>query len=281
MGYRIQSDRPLKKEIKRIFHEQACAAAGQLARYPGTDPEGLHESRKHIKRMRAIVRLLGEVERFRPPAKALKQHLRETASLLSEDRDREVLIGWLNQCAISDQAADKPLLKEACQSLASRLEGNGHGPPPIPPATRQKVQASLGEAESMLAQCLSGKLSKADLAGAARRREKKWEKGHRDYRKNPGSETLHNWRKRLKDHYYLRKLLHKALGLKKKHTSEVKALERLLSEARDCDLLLETLMSRIDLRLEVNEVAALVQHAEALRSQFLHEADEQAKKLTG
>lgn len=56
MPYRFKIDEPVEKGFRRIAREQVDAALQELAA-PEVQPKGVHECRKSLKRLRALVRL--------------------------------------------------------------------------------------------------------------------------------------------------------------------------------------------------------------------------------
>ena len=56
MPYRFKIDEPVEKGFRRIAREQLDVALAELAA-PQVPPKGVHECRKALKRLRALVRL--------------------------------------------------------------------------------------------------------------------------------------------------------------------------------------------------------------------------------
>ena len=89
MAYRIDFDTSLEQEVRRIAAGQLTAAAGLLQTQPDGLHEAIHDARKHIKRTRALYRLIAsgaeeiattENARLRAIASELS-HLRDAAAL--------------------------------------------------------------------------------------------------------------------------------------------------------------------------------------------------------
>jgi CHAD domain-containing protein len=94
MAYRIDFASPFEEEIRRISAEQLSAAADLLENQPDGPYEAVHDARKHIKRTRALYRLIAsadkdfaarENDRLRDIAANLA-HLRDAAALAESTR---------------------------------------------------------------------------------------------------------------------------------------------------------------------------------------------------
>ncbi len=90
MSYRIDPSRNLRDEVRRIAREQLERATGQLVAEEGDGNEAIHESRKRIKKVRGLYRLV----RSAAPGFYARENarLRDTARSLSGVRDATALI---------------------------------------------------------------------------------------------------------------------------------------------------------------------------------------------
>src|SRR4051794_25639542 len=96
MAFAFRADESVARGIRRIARAQIRKALGALARLGGEVPEeAVHDARKRLKRLRALVRLargaLGARAAHRENAR-----FREAARPLSEARDAEILIQTLD-----------------------------------------------------------------------------------------------------------------------------------------------------------------------------------------
>lgn len=100
MAYRLKLRQSIEKGVRRIGVEQIDHAVGRLRGKPEDRPTSVHEMRKSMKRVRALLRLvrpsLGEVVFKRENAR-----FREIAALLASARDRHVLAETLIKLAAS------------------------------------------------------------------------------------------------------------------------------------------------------------------------------------
>ncbi|MGC9449912.1 MAG: CHAD domain-containing protein [Oceanipulchritudo sp.] len=278
MGYRLQPARERSAECRRVFDKGLLEALTRLDLYPETDTEGLHEARKNIKRIRSLLRLLRN-RTFNPRRKELNAGLRSINQSLSSNRDREVQIALLKQW--SDRPASEGTLREACRRLASFHERETQPHPDIDPALRLHIHRRMAEIRHTLQNADLGKISGKRLRKTLERREGNMLEARMDFMENPGIDTLHNWRKRLKDLMYQRDLVRDVLGLKAGKTKRIKKLEGLLSDARDCDLLLENLRGGVHGDLPAVQIGVLVYHFESEKERLLGKAGKLSGKLFG
>ena len=101
MAYRIDLAHDLDASVRRIAGEQLAAAVAVLFDQPGGPHEAIHDARKHIKRTRALYRLIAagdkrfaatENVRLRTIATDLS-HLRDAAALTETARYLETQLG--------------------------------------------------------------------------------------------------------------------------------------------------------------------------------------------
>lgn len=205
MPYRIFEDKSLGKDVRRVAREQIDRAVEELSVGEHDRHEGIHDARKRLKKIRALLRLvrdeLGATYRFE---NAL---FRDTARRLSSVRDAEAMI-------------------ETFDSLVEQ-SGNQMGRPVIP-----SMRHALVERRNEIAEADVGLDDRIDQViaelGNARRRVGDWHLKHGGFRAvRPGlartyrrarngmaqaydeltPEAFHEWRKRVKYHRYHTRLL--------------------------------------------------------------------------
>ncbi|SIS79578.1 CHAD domain-containing protein [Neptunomonas antarctica] len=96
MQFTLRANKPLAEEIRRIAFEQLDGIDKQLTLLTHDRQDAIHEMRKHIKRIRALLRLLGntfgkrrlkkENRRFRDMARLFALHRDEDAQLETFER---------------------------------------------------------------------------------------------------------------------------------------------------------------------------------------------------
>lgn len=148
MAYRIDLERSLEKEVRRIAREQLSAAVGLLEAQPAGPHAAIHDARKHIKRTRALYRLVAsgaedfvasENDRLRGIASELS-HLRDAAALAESAR-------YLQGVARSeDMGSPIRAMAAALERRRDRVAGGTHD---VGDKVK-KAAAGLREAESAL-----------------------------------------------------------------------------------------------------------------------------------
>lgn len=117
MAYRIDFDKSLADEVRHIAARQLSDAATLLESQPDGPHEAIHDARKHIKRTRALYRLIAsDAGEF---TAAENDRLREIATELSHLRDAAALVESASYLAgeIEDDS-----LRVVVTSVAASLE---------------------------------------------------------------------------------------------------------------------------------------------------------------
>ena len=89
MSYRFKSGEALAGGLKRIFHEEIQSALKETERSAGKRGEAVHEFRKHLKKLRAALRLVSD-EVGKARYKREDRCVREIAKVVSDLRDAHV-----------------------------------------------------------------------------------------------------------------------------------------------------------------------------------------------
>jgi CHAD domain-containing protein len=205
-AYRLKPSEDLPEEIRRIALGQVDKALDQLEGRAGSSPaEAVHETRKGFKRQRALVRLarggLGEKTYRRE-----NRRYRDLGRLLAGARDADVLLETLD--GLTERFSDE-VRPDAFQGLRRHLE-----------AERDAAVARLEESQAVpsVAKALRKGRNRAKrwrLRGngfAALRPglERSYGRGRRAFaeaRKRADDESLHEWRKRVKDLWHQLQIL--------------------------------------------------------------------------
>ena len=280
MAFKFNKDEPAGAGIKRVFDERIQGALASLKAYPAEDSAGLHTARKHIKRARALLRLLRRTE-LRALGQSLNRRLRDAARILSSNRDREVLGALLLEWSRDSAAATPPALRRGIGKLLGELAHNGEPQRGLEPRVKRSARPRLQRARQAMAACAPGEVRPKDLMKAAQRAETRMWKAHACYLESPGLENFHDWRKSAKDHYYHGQLL-RDFGFRKPPViRKVAAMEDLLGRARDCDLLLSWLTPRTAKALSATELRALRRRAGEEHARLMEAARAVASGLPG
>ena len=226
MSYRIGQDEQADAAVRRIASEQLEQAKGQLL--SSDIRTGVHEARKRIKKVRALLRLVRDElgERYARE----NERLRDAARAVAPLRDASAVLESLKLLDDGDER----------RALADRLD-----------AERRELEQSA-DAEDAVAQCLSllneSEASIASWRFAAALPPSGWKAIYKRARKRlgeaeekPTAVRLHEWRKRVKDHRYHCDLLRDAWrGPLEERESQTHDLTDMLGEHHDLLVLTET-----------------------------------------
>lgn len=227
MAFALDLSARLAHEAPRLLHEQIAAAENTLQGTP--DADAIHAARRHLKRARAMLRLL-EAERSGPTA-AVDAALRAAGRHLSESRDATVLVATID---VLLGLRPRPATANALRAWRRTLRAPDEAI--IEPNALAAARDAVGQAQS-LASDLAARDDSAVWAGF----EASYREGRRALRRaraKPTAERLHTLRKALKHHLYqlrvLRPLWPAVLGAV--HDEADRAAE-LLGLHHDCQVL--------------------------------------------
>jgi len=205
MAYHIKMGEPIPEAIRRVVREEMQAAAAQLSgKGAANRDEAIHEARKSVKKIRGALRLmrpeLGDAFRIE------NRRMRDVGRKLSDFRDAGAML-------------------ETFDALLKKYHGE------LGEHTLDSIRTGLvagkehGEKQAKIERALIGL---AGALGRAAKRVKTWplaadgfaaigpgladtyregRKALARARKHPRPENYHEWRKRVKDHWYHIRLL--------------------------------------------------------------------------
>jgi CHAD domain-containing protein len=238
MGFRLKLREPLPDGLKRVFREQIDSAL-RLCRHPAKERGvTVHEVRKHLKKLRAAMRLaVSEVGK--------NQHAREDrcvrqiGRLVSDLRDAQVRLQTLIQ--LRDEAAKKSdknpfphieeLLSLERESFSAAFAG-----------WQKQAIPKLERVRERLASWPLDRITWKQICGAVEKIYKRGQRGLAKTINKPIPENYHAWRKRVKDIWYQLRILqplNRFVLEEMAHDAEV--LGELLGREHDFDFLMERL----------------------------------------
>jgi CHAD domain-containing protein len=275
MAYRIDAGQPIPDEIRRVFFEEIDSAVKQLTTHPSKDrDESIHEARKSLKKLRALLRLVTPLignETYRKE----NQALRGVGRKLSHLRDARATIE-IFEAVVKEAEARKTLDGSLIQSIRSRLEEHKS-------QTEQRIdiEETLRSAVAAL-QSVRGHVDEyqlspggfEDLERGLKNVYRRGQKAMKKAVKTSAADNFHNWRKRVKDHWYHMRLLG-ALDTAFVETREedLRKLETWLGDDHNLVVLRDTINSdgaRFGHPKQVRQFLALIkQHGQELREKAL------------
>jgi CHAD domain-containing protein len=242
-----RGDETVATRLQRIAIEQLDIAIDSLSD-PSGSAQAVHETRKAIKRLRALLRLLaGELGRKR--SKRENAALRDCARRLASVRDSEIVVSSLD--AMVDRhprrlAGEKSIVRFRAKLIAERELA--HREARLSGGTREEVLEQLrmirGRVQSWRMHERDFELIESDATAIYRRGRRAF----RVARKSRETAAMHDWRKRVKDLRYTAEML---TPKQPRHTGERKRMERL---ARRSARLAELLGEEHDLALLAERV---------------------------
>ncbi len=203
MGFRLKLREPLPDGLKRVFREQIESAL-ELCRHPAKQRGvTVHEVRKHLKRLRAAMRLaIPEVGKNRHTRE--DRCVRKIGRLVSDLRDAQVRLQTLIQ--LRDDTAKGPedspfprieeLLSLERQSFSAAFAG-----------WQKQAIPQLERVEARLLKWPLEGLTWKQICGAVGKIYKRGQRGLAKTIDDPEPENFHAWRKRVKDIWYQLRIL--------------------------------------------------------------------------
>ncbi|MDB6039736.1 MAG: hypothetical protein JWM99_3577 [Verrucomicrobiales bacterium] len=232
MGFGLKRKEKLAAGIARLAREQTATILQLIRTEEPIHPAALHEARKSVKRIRALLRMVRETipkETFDRE----NQFYREVGRALSPGRDAEVLVltaKKLQKRGKNAVPAVRFLVRDLMDRRSSEFEAFA--------SIRRRFQQPLRAAMTRIGHWNLANLTCTDLELGARRAYKGGRKKLHQARKRPSGESLHAWRKQVKDLWYdlcvLKKL---SRGELDDRISDFKALSECIGEYHDLVML--------------------------------------------
>lgn len=256
MAYRFGSTEGLAAATARVSEEQLARAVRRLREDAAEDAvEAVHDARKAVKKERALLRLM----RGQLPRKARRREnraLRDASRRLSDARDAEVLVDTLDALAAHDSgqlpaaafaAVREPLLARREASRATLDDP-------------RRLDAAASELDASRRRVSELSRERAGLDGLVPGLRRTYRRGERSFaaaRAAPDKESLHAWRKRVKDLWYELRLLAEMGGkIVEGHGKDAHALADLLGDDHDLAVLRDAIAGLS--AIHSDEVIALI-----------------------
>jgi CHAD domain-containing protein len=274
MPYRLKASESVPEGIKRIVIEELDSATEQLSRNDHKNrDEAIHEARKSVKKIRGALKLvqpdLGATYRKE------NRRLRELGRKLSEFRDAAAIIETFN--SVIEKYNDS-LQKNTLSSIRNGLEKSKHET----------------EESSNIDKVVKGAIT---TLGSTRKRVSTWPLKTDGFRaiapglkatfrrgrkimgiaqKDPRPENYHQWRKRVKDHWYHVRLLENVwTEVMQAHEASLKNLETWLGDDHNLVVLRDKLSSEPENYGDEKDIQLFL----ALADQYQKELREKAISL--
>lgn len=239
--FHFKAGETIRESVLRIINEELGGAREHLSRTGESKESAVHEARKSLKKVRAILRLL------RPSLGAKtyqlnNTRLRDIGRSLSELRDAEALLEILDQLKERYQKQlDGMTLQHARDALAAREQQHKQA---------MQQQNAWAELQQQLTQVSDDAPSWAlpdsrdfdALSEGLERAIREGRKAMAAAYDDPSPDKFHAWRKRVKDHWYHLRVLEKLWPeVMKGYADGVKQLEQALGDDHNLALLFDTI----------------------------------------
>jgi len=255
MAYRFHKNEAVPHAIKRVFAEEIAWAVGRL-QHAKNRTEAVHEARKSIKKIRALLGLIRS--RLGSSYKTEDRFFRDAGRQLSALRDTAVMLEVFGALAEKHAGTDAGALSE----IKGNLERSHRETPPEKQVRSQLVRLfseARPKADSWPLDDLSLDALMPDLIAVYRRGRKTLKRAH----KIDNGVALHDFRKAVKQHWYHMRLLEGVWGVDlKKRTADLRELETCLGEANNLRVLRERIAADVETsrdRHQIREFVALIE----------------------
>jgi CHAD domain-containing protein len=277
MSFRLEKGEPMGPGLLRIVLQETGAAAQALDRASQEDwEEAIHDARKRLKKSRAVVRLARSS--IGPLYREANVVLRDIGRGLSEVRDAGVLVSTVDKLAevSGDEMADlfgpvRRILDERSDRMIEEAQDEG---------LAERAADRIRRAGGLITKGPWSGREWGFIEGGLERQYRRGRSAFREARRDPQAETVHEWRKRAKDHWYHLRLLAVARpSVMKKAAKAAHSLSDLLGDEHDLVVLEETLRKGRGTLWDPARVDSIGSIAERRRRELLDEADPLGKRL--
>lgn len=242
MGYRLKRDETVEDGIRRIALEQIDKALAEIDDDSLDRHETVHQVRKRCKKLRGLVRLVRPVF---PAYRCVNACYRDAAGELSFIRDAQAIIETFDDLVESaGDTVDPGAFQSIRDELVSRRDESDAGREAVESAIagfRDMLVASRDDIDGWRLEADSGRA----VCGGAKKTYKRARKAMLLAREQPTTAAFHEWRKRVKYHWYHAKLLQGCWPkLVKAWAREAKKLADRLGDEHDLAVLHERLIDQ-------------------------------------
>ena len=236
MSYRLTRSESVTEGVRRIAREQLEEAAGEIQHEELDRHEAVHQVRKRFKKIRGLIRLV------RPAFEKLYQRenavFRDAGHELSAVRDAQSLIEAFDRLAVRpDENAEPPFpgIRAHLVERRQKIAGEQADLSETLTTLNQEIQQAIDRTETWK---LKEKGFEAVVGGFEKTYDRGWRAMEKAARKKATFDDFHEWRKRVKYHWYHCRLLQNLWKpLMKARRDEAKHLADLLGNDHDYSLL--------------------------------------------
>jgi CHAD domain-containing protein len=241
VAYRLKKGDSPSKDISRVVAGEFEKALNELADVSSSEADVVYEARKHIKKIRAVLRMfqndLGK------DYSRQNRRLRTLAHQLSRLRDADVTLDTMN--SVRDHFArvvSPSIFADVQQGLRSRKRATAArvDPKHLLPRVERALRQSAKETTKSVRRAAGRGSMISGIVRGYRRAKKELACVHA----TPDDGLFHSWRRRVKDHWYHVRLLEGLNGKAAIRVRNLKRLETWLGDDHNLVLLRATILKR-------------------------------------
>lgn len=277
MAYRIRRKKAVQKSVRKVAREQIDRAIGEILDDSLDRHEAVHQVRKRCKKLRGLIRLVRpEFDDFQRE----NTFFRDAARKLSYVRDAQSAIECFDELIdhFHDQV-DQHAFASVREQLAAR---------------RQEIADDRVGLDDRLDEFLAGmrearqragswKIDTGGFSALAGGLSKTYGRGRaalEDAYDHPSTENFHEWRKRVKYHWYHARLLRRTWSdAMEVHVRAADDLAGLLGGDHDLAVLRSTVLDEPDAFGNTTDVQAFIGLIDRRRAELQSEARPQGERL--
>jgi CHAD domain-containing protein len=275
MAFRLKLNEPVDKGFRRIGLEQITRAERQLEGATSGSATAIHETRKSLKRVRALLRLfrtgLGETT-FRQE----NARFRDIGAMLSPARDSQVLI----QTALKLETLPGQVSNAGLAAFKKMLQEDGAENPTVPDDVIAEALEKLLKSAKGFRRLKVGDGGFDIVEGGLKRSYGKALKNFNAAYASPHDEAFHDWRKTVQQHWRHMALVSRAWP---EHfacrVAAARALSQLLGDDHDLAMLRVHLSTLPPARLPAMHVSEIERLVTARQQELRAEAAPRGKQL--
>lgn len=222
MSFRLREDESVGKGLNRVVRKQLRSAVERLT--SDASDEAIHDARKRIKKVRAVVQLAGNDL----DANHARKQLRRASHVLSPLRDIDAMIETARRLGPRSNTGQATLARSIeTQLTAEKARVNTT-------TRREKIRAQAARALDRLRRDTRDwhwkRIDPSLLAKAIKRSYERARNTMHDARAERQPETFHDWRKRIKTLWYGLRLLERRAPRLRRSIADLKRLETWLGD---------------------------------------------------
>lgn len=278
MAFRIKKNELVADATARLLEDALDSARAELVSREGSRKEHFHEARKHVKKARAVLRVLRETmgeKRFRRE----NREYRDVGRALSGVRDAQVLADSFESLM---KRFDAPARRDAFRSVESGIAAHAERMTEKLLGDREaldEAERRLVAARRRVSRFARGKGWRA-IEGGIRRVYRSARRSYRNAYEAPSDSAFHEWRKSVKYLRYQVQLLGGSWeGPLEALRGELHALSDCLGLDHDLAMLRDTVEAEPDAFGDGATVAALFALIERHQAELRREARARGRRL--